>query len=115
MDATKLMPSQLDNAVKDELAALYPDDPHRAAAEAWEQYAAMLDAEPELASVSTGQQSVSYAVGSSSYSAAMKRATFHRSRARARSVQVAPERDVVIPTDDVTDLDDRLPDTGIVN
>lgn len=68
----------------------YPTDPHRAAAEAWESWAAQAAAAPAIQSVSTGSQSVSYAAAVSEYEQANRRAAWHRSRARARSVEVGP-------------------------
>ena len=87
MDNTAWMPTGLDPARRDEIAALWPDDAHMAAAVAWERYAATLDADPVVVSASTGDQSVSYGpAGASAHGAAMTRAAWHRSRARAVNV-----------------------------
>lgn len=95
VDATTWMPPDLDADLAQEFADAYPDDPHRAAAEAWEAYAATLteDAGAPVVSVSTGRQSVTYGPGGASTAAgAMARAAWHRRKARARSVSVGPDR-----------------------
>jgi len=58
-------------------------DPHLAAALMWEAYAAMLDAEPSVSSVSTGVQSVTYqpAWPGGAFGRAMAKAKWHRDMA----------------------------------
>ena len=89
-DSTTWMPPNMDQAAKDYWAALYPDDPHAAAAAAWESYAATLEATGAVDSVQTGAQSIRYAGASSPAMEAAKRATWHRARSRVRSVEVGP-------------------------
>lgn len=86
-DSRKWMPRLLDNAIKDELWALYPDDPHRAAAEAWEQYEATQEPTDQVVSASSGDQSVTYGA----LSGIGKKIAFHRSRQRPLSVPVGPD------------------------
>lgn len=79
------MPPLLDDARKAEIAAEV-SDPHMAAAVAWEEWAATLDVEGAVTSVSTGAQTITYAKGHSPWQAAMDRASWHRSRSSIKSV-----------------------------
>lgn len=91
------MPAGLAAEDKTYFAGLYPTDPHRAAAEAWEAYAASLDptAGDNVTNVSTGAQSVAYGPGGSgAYGQAMGRVAFHRARQKVRSVRVGGEYEV---------------------
>lgn len=81
------MPKGMDPAEKQAIADSY-DDPHMAAAIAWETWAAQMDAEGNVTSINTGAQSITYAKGSSPFTVAMERATWHRNRATVRSVNV---------------------------
>lgn len=74
------MPPSLSPEEKDGFAAAFPNDPHGAAAAAWESYAATLPAEAAVTGVSTGAQSITYAKGSSPFADAQARADFHRAR-----------------------------------
>jgi hypothetical protein len=60
---------------------MWADDPHRAAAVAWEAYAALLPPAPTVSQVATGAQSVSYspAMPGGAYGLAIQRASWHRS------------------------------------
>ena len=60
---------------------MWADDPHCAAAEMWEAYAATLPPTAPVAQVTTGAQSVSYSPASPAgdYGAALARANWHRS------------------------------------
>lgn len=71
-------------------AACWSDDPHLAAALMWESYAARLDPEPAVASVTTGAQSVVYrgAAGGGEFGRAVARAAWHRGQRGAQSVPV---------------------------
>lgn len=84
----------MDPAEKLQWQAAAPDDPHMAAALAWESWAAQQDPSDASTqrprSVSTGAQSVTYDGPSSTYGAAMERAKFHRARARAYSAELGP-------------------------
>lgn len=86
------MPADLSDEDKDELAAQYPGDPHRAAAAAWELYAGGLtDEEGDGAvSVSTGSQSITFASPRGARYEAMARASWHRARSKPLSVPVGP-------------------------
>lgn len=88
--STNWMPPGMDPAEKDEFAARFRD-PHAAAAAAWESWAASLAAEPSVASVSTGAQTIAYRGGSSPFDVAMERANWHRARTRVSSVAVGPK------------------------
>jgi len=95
MDFTVWMPAGMDPAEKAGWAEYAPDDPHLAAALAWESWAAQQDADPAagggaVRSVSTGAQSVTYDGPRTGYGAAMERARWHRARARAYSAEVGP-------------------------
>lgn len=83
----------MDPADKAEFVALHPDDPHAAAAAAWEHHAASLPVSTTdgVSSVNTGAQSVSYKHGGGEHDVAIGRANWHRSRAKVRSVAVGPE------------------------
>ena len=82
------MPSGMDPADKQAFADAYPTDPHRAAAMAWQSWAASLPIEPPVTSVSTGAQSISYEKGYSEYEAAMARSDWHLVRAKAVAINV---------------------------
>lgn len=92
VDPLLWMPPGFDPQDAADLLALYPGDPHTAAAEAWEGYAATLQPDPMdgARSVSTGAQSVTYRDGGGPRGAALERARWHRSKARVRSVSVGP-------------------------
>lgn len=85
----------------------HPDDPHAAAAAAWEDWASRLEAaaassaeaavDQVVQSVSTGAQSVTFATAKTTTQTALDRATWHRARARVFTVQVGPEH-VTFPT-----------------
>lgn len=103
IDATLWMPAGMDDGEKAEHAAANPDDPHGAAADAWESWASQVEANAAssetatvdqiVQSVTTGAQSVTYAQGRTITSQALERATWHRARARAYTVQVGPEHE----------------------
>jgi hypothetical protein len=63
------------------VAAYWDDDPHEAAAEMWEAYAAMLPPGAAVAQVATGSQSVSYSppMPGGDLGLALARAAWHRS------------------------------------
>lgn len=82
------MPPSLSPEEKDAFAAAHPGDPHAAAAAAWEAHAATLAAEPAVAGVSTGAQSITYAKGTSPFADAQARADWHRARSRPYTVAV---------------------------
>ena len=82
------MPPAMDDARKTEYAAAYPDDPHAAAASAWEEWAALMAADPTIKTAGTGAQSVTFVEGKSAFKQAETRARWHRTRAKARSVPV---------------------------
>lgn len=88
-DVASWFPPGTDPDDVETMLAAYPGDPHRAAADAWDSYAASLavSAGGEVTSVSTGVQSVTYASGSSPFTTATARADWHRARANVRSVQ----------------------------
>lgn len=96
-DVTTWMPPGMDQTAKDYWAAQHPNDPHMAAAAAWESWAA---SNPEdiasgtgvgVKSVSTGAQSVTYDGPRTVFAQSMERARWHRARARATSVDVGPQ------------------------
>lgn len=98
LDPKAWMPDGMSVADKDTLIAAHPDDPHRAAAEAWEAWAASLTDPAEsgglgATSVSTGAQSVGYSdrYGTGAVGDALRRAAWHRSRAKVRSVDLGPQ------------------------
>ena len=90
------MPPDMPSEDQDAYADLFPEDPHRAAAEAWGAWAATLTATPAVSSVSTGDQTVQYASGASSYDAAMQRANWHASRAKVLSVPLASRPGIAV-------------------
>jgi hypothetical protein len=72
----------LDRDVAEQIAAaMWASDPHCAAAEMWEAYAATLPPSPSVSAMSTGSQSVAYAPAgpSGDYGLALARAAWHRS------------------------------------
>lgn len=103
VDATLWMPKGMDDGEKQEHADAHVGDPHAAAADAWESWAAQLagaeatgvatDVTQEVASVSTGAQSVSYANGRSTSPSSQARvqAAWHRARSVAESVPAGPQ------------------------
>lgn len=91
MDPINWMPEEMDPADKQAFTDEHPDDPHAAAAAAWESWAAVMPLDPTegVASVSTGAQSVSYRSGGGGpRGVALARADWHRTRARVKSVAV---------------------------
>lgn len=94
MDVTTWMPQGMDEYERQAYADQYPDNPHGAAAAAWEDWAAQLDdPDPSTArvqSLSTGVQTVTYRAAGSARSQALERARWHRARASAYSVAVGP-------------------------
>ena len=101
VDPTPWMPASMDAAQKKAYADQYPYDPHRAAAEAWEWYAAVLEPDPGIVHASTGQQSVTYAQAKSAFTQAEKRAAWHRARSKPLSVPAyAPAADLLTDGDD---------------
>ncbi len=74
--------------------ACWADEPHLAAELMWTAYAATLDPEPAVASVTTGAQSVVYsgAAGGGDFGKATARAQWHHDRRGAQSapVELAP-------------------------
>jgi hypothetical protein len=94
-DVTTWFPAAMDAGRKAEIAAIegYQDNPHLAAAVAWEEYAATQEVEygaASVVSVSTGAQSVQYGA-SGPGSAALARANWHRARAKVESVPLGPD------------------------
>jgi len=77
-------------------SAWWDDDPHEAAAQMWEAYAAMCDPVLSVSMVNTGAQSVAYGsarpVGE--FGLAIARAEWHRSFTTSRSIPVqrSPKR-----------------------
>jgi len=71
-------------------AACWADEPHLAAELMWTAYAATLDPEPAVASVTTGAQSVVYsgAAGGGEFGKAAARAQWHRQQRGAQPVPV---------------------------
>lgn len=71
-------------------AACWADDPHLAAELMWTSYAATLDPEPAVASVTTGAQSVVYsgAAGGGAFGRAVARAQWHHDQRGAQSVPI---------------------------
>lgn len=119
-DVTTWMPPGMDQTAKDYWAAQYPDDPHMAAAAAWESWAA---SNPEdiasgtgagVRTVSTGAQSVTYDGPRTVFAQSMERARWHRARARVYSTEVGPQfaREAVAPErDEVTYDSPPMPPT----
>lgn len=115
VDATLWMPSGMDSYTKQEHVDAHPDDPHAAAAAAWEDWAAQQeDPDPSttVASLNTGVQSVTYAGPRSVRAQALERAAWHRARTAVTSVTVGPsfavadEADYRIDDDTTLDSDD---------
>jgi len=77
-------------AEAEQIAAACGDDRHLAAELMWTSYAATLDPEPAVASVTTGVQSVVYsgAAGGGEFGRAVARANWHRDQRGAQSVPV---------------------------
>lgn len=96
MDSTTWMPKGMDPVEKQEHADAWPDDPHAAAAAAWESWAAQQQEDETTAalagvrSVSTGAQSITYDGPRTASGKAAQRAAWHRARARVYSVEVGP-------------------------
>lgn len=102
MDPMDWMPEGMDPADKQEYLDAHPDDPHAAAAEAWEAWAASMPptGADGVKSVSTGAQSVTYGGnGSGAYGVALSRASWHRTRARVKSVAVGNEYGEAAPAE----------------
>ena len=113
--STSWMPPGMSEDEKDGFVRAAPNDPHMAAALAWESWSATLAAEASVASVSTGAQSVTYRGGSSPFDVAVERANWHRSRARVKAVQVGPKHGygwVESPRDIATYESAPMPVTG---
>lgn len=92
-DPRSWMPAEMLTADKNYFLSLHPDDPHAAAAEAWEAWASTLpDGQDSLVqSVTTGAQSITYVAGGASpLKNAQARAIYHRSRSNITSVIVGP-------------------------
>ena len=91
-DPTTWMPPDMPPLEKAMWAARYPDDPHRAAACAWESWATSLMAEAGFStagvvtSKSTGGQSVSYDGVLTEYDAANQAAQYHWARVLSAAV-----------------------------
>jgi hypothetical protein len=117
-DVNAWFPPTWEQADIDAALEAYPGDPHRAAADAWDDYAAGLDtaaSSAEVVSVSTGAQSVTYASGSSPFSVATDRADWHRRRANARSVKMGSRYELLAypeVRDEVADLLEDDADNG---
>lgn len=88
IDPTPWMPKDMPDATKAAYAQAHPGDPHRAAAEAWEAWAAQIEPDPGIISASTGTQSVTYKEARSAFTQAESRARWHRVRSRPYSVAV---------------------------
>ena len=98
--ALRWMPQDMPLGDRLDYLAAYPGNPHGAAAAAWEDHAATLqDGDggtiglAGVVSVSTGAQSVSYGAdgaGSGPRGDALRRASWHRKRARLRAVTQTP-------------------------
>ena len=81
-------------------AAWWDGDPHEAAAQMWEAYAAGLPPTPTVAQVATGSQSVSYSppVPGGDYGLAITRAQWHRSLAGSLgSAELVADSPVAVP------------------
>ena len=101
------MPPEMPQEDKDAWAERYPTDPHRAAGEAWEAWAATLPVTATVTSVSTGDQSVTYKDGVSEYDAAVQRAEWHLARANVRSVALVSGPSLVYGALGAHDPEDR--------
>lgn len=130
VDCTDWMPDALDAETKAEFvsaATVTRIDPasgddvdvvdnHLAAALAWEHYAALgaggsEQTSPRVESVATGDQSITYGDGGTRQAAAQRRASWHRARAKVRSVRLGGTVQVdprVAAYDGAVD-----PDTGV--
>lgn len=86
VDPKPWMPKDMDDATKQAYADTYPGDPHRAAAQAWEAWAAQIDPDPGIMSASTGSQNVTYKDALSKFTQAESRARWHRVRAKPLNV-----------------------------
>lgn len=108
--ALRWMPQDMPLGDRLDYLSAYPDDPHRAAAMAWEDHAAALqdtaDGQGGVTSVSTGAQSVSYSdgYGTGSRGDALRRAAFHRARMKPLAVQVQPDDTEHYPRAEVTEM-----------
>lgn len=87
VDPIPWMPPDMPEERKQAWRDAYREDPHRAAAQAWEEWAGTLATDPVIQSASTGQQSVTYRDGKSAFTQAEKRAAWHRARAKAYTVE----------------------------
>jgi len=84
------MPPDMDDQDKEAFALQSPTDPHRSAANAWEAWGTQMTvATTGTTNVSTGVQSVTYDARGAA-AGALDRAKWHRSRMRAKSVEVGP-------------------------
>lgn len=84
---TSWMPPEMSPEDKALYVQEHPGDPHGAAAAAWDDWAGRLAVQPTIISASTGAQSASYGDGGSSpFKDAQARASWHRSRAKVKSV-----------------------------
>ena len=97
LDPKAWMPEGMSLADKETLATAHPDDPHLAAALAWEAWAATRHSTGDggsmgAQSVSTGAQSVAFGdgYGSGEQGEALRRAAWHRARSKPRSVDLGP-------------------------
>lgn len=100
-DVTTWMPTAMTADEKAAWAAAYPLDPHRAAAMAWEAWAAALVAESDSSvatSVSTGVQSITYGEAISAAGHARAKAAWHWARCRTAAVR-SPDFPVATPVD----------------
>lgn len=88
VDPVPWMPKGMPEDQKKAYADQYREDPHRAAAEAWEAWAAVMEPEPGIISASTGAQNVTYKEARAAFVQAESRARWHRARMRGRSVAV---------------------------
>ena len=90
-DPKAWMPKDMLDADKDYFLTEHPNDPHMAAAVAWEAWGAHLADEPIVSGVHTGAQAISYAKGYAAAQSAMERASWHRSRSKVMSVVAGPK------------------------
>lgn len=82
VDPIPWMPKGMPDAEKQAYRDQHPTDPHRAAAEAWEAWAAQIEPDPGVIHASTGTQSVTYKEAKSAFTQAESRARWHRMRAK---------------------------------
>lgn len=92
IDVTTWMPEGMPADEKAAWAAAYPLSPHRAAALAWEAWAATLTDPAALAlggveSVTTGAQSIEYANGMTEHDVALARARWHWARVPGAAIR----------------------------